>query len=585
MADKTMYTVGGTVQAGTGVYIPRKADEDLLALCRESKFTYILTPRQMGKSSLMMRTAERLRQQGVAAVTIDLSLMGSNLSAEEWYLGILTIIGDKLDLETDAINWWQQQQHMGITQRLTLYFQTVLLREFEKQVVIFIDEIDTTLGLPFTDDFFIAIRYLYNARAANPEFKRLSFVLIGVATPGDLIADPQRTPFNIGQRVDLTDFTAEEALPFARGLGLPPEKAQPVLSRILEWTGGHPYLTQRLCAAIASQAGDDWSEDRIAGAVHSTFFDQTSELDNNLQFVRDMLTRRAPKGTEREVLLTYQQIYRDKTPVKDEEQSLAKNHLKLSGIVKRQNQFLLLRNPIYREVFNAQWIKEHLPTNWVRRLRRLLVALGTSLVIIIILILITSWALESKSEAVRQQGIAEEAKNDAIQARDLAEDSSRVAMEQRAIALEEQAKAIDAAEEAQKQRRIAEQRRREVLRQKAIADSNVVLANAARDSVKQQYYHANYLLAKLLEEKAATALQDAIKTHRNSDYQRTWQYTLAALNQDVRPGQRQAISPAKLLSPDMQSRAFPERWCSTRRYPKAHSVAFSPDGKRLASGS
>ncbi len=82
-------------------------------------------------------------------------------------------------------------------------------------MVIFVDEIDSTLSLPFTDDFYAAIRALYNARASEPELKRLSFVLIGVTTPSDLIRDSQRTPFNIGQRVEVTDFTEEEARPLA----------------------------------------------------------------------------------------------------------------------------------------------------------------------------------------------------------------------------------------------------------------------------------------------------------------------------------------------------------------------------------
>ena len=66
--------------------------------------------------------------------------------------------------------------------------------------MIFVDEIDTTLRLDFTDDFFAAIRFLYQHRAADPALERLSFVLIGVATPGDLIKDAARTPFNIGHR-------------------------------------------------------------------------------------------------------------------------------------------------------------------------------------------------------------------------------------------------------------------------------------------------------------------------------------------------------------------------------------------------
>ncbi|GAB1540308.1 hypothetical protein NUACC21_29770 [Scytonema sp. NUACC21] len=211
MDKASIYTVGGTVQANqNGVYISRQADEELLALCRESKFAYILTSRQMGKSSLMVRAVERLAEEGIQSVVIDLTQVGTQVTAEQWYLGLLTIVEGTLLLETDVVQWWQERSHLGFTQRLTLFFREVLLPEVETPVVIFVDEIDTTLSLNFTDDFFAAVRSLYVARASEPEFQRLSFVLIGVATPGDLIRDPKRTPFNIGQLVDLTDFTFEQ---------------------------------------------------------------------------------------------------------------------------------------------------------------------------------------------------------------------------------------------------------------------------------------------------------------------------------------------------------------------------------------
>jgi hypothetical protein len=120
-----------------------------------------------------------------------------------------------------------------------------------------------TLSLDFTDDFFAAIRYLYVARASDSEFHRLSFVLIGVATPGDLIRDPKRTPFNIGQRVDLTDFTFEEAKPLGEGLGLTTNEVQQVLRWMLEWTGGHPYLSQRLCCIVSQENKKSWSKSDV----------------------------------------------------------------------------------------------------------------------------------------------------------------------------------------------------------------------------------------------------------------------------------------------------------------------------------
>lgn len=358
MAKPSLYTVGGTVQAGSGLYIPRRADEELLTLCRVGVFVYVLTSRQMGKSSLMVRTAEQLAAEGITSIIIDLTEIGVEVTTEQWYLGLLIKLEDQLTLQTKVVDWWQAHAHLGITQRLTIFFREILLAEIATRVVIFIDEIDTTLSLLFTDDFYAAIRYLYNARAFVSEFQRLSFVLLGVATPSDLISDPERTPFNVGQRVDLTDFTFEEAKTLAQGLELPPDEAEQVLKWVLKWTRGHPYLTQRLCQVIAEHDNRIWYEIDVENIVAGTFLGEMSEQDNNLRFVRDMLTKRAPDPTR--VLATYSGIRRGWPPVPDEKQSLIKSHLKLSGVVHRDQSgdSLRVRNPIYQAVFNLEWIKE-----------------------------------------------------------------------------------------------------------------------------------------------------------------------------------------------------------------------------------
>ncbi|MEH1858084.1 MAG: AAA-like domain-containing protein, partial [Nostoc sp.] len=382
MANPTIYTVGGTVQAGGGIYIPRQADEELLGLCRSATFAYVLTPRQMGKSSLMVRTAQTLMDEGIRSVIVDLQELGASVTVEQWYFGFLVKLEDQLMFDTDVVSWWQEHQHLGVSQRLTQFFERVLLTEVEGQVVIFVDEIDSTLSLDFTDDFFIAIRYLYVARATNPEFGRLSFVLMGVATPGDLIRDAKRTPFNIGQRVDLTDFTFEEALPLAEGLGLPSDEVNQILRWVLKWTAGHPYLTQRLCGALVAEASREFVETRFIASlesrdvdriVNSTFFGAMSEQDNNLQFVRDMLTKRAP---DLEVLTIYRQIRLGKRAVVDDEQSLAKSHLKLSGVVRQEYNVLRVRNQIYQQVFDYKWINKHLPFNLRDRWERVKPALS-----------------------------------------------------------------------------------------------------------------------------------------------------------------------------------------------------------------
>jgi len=146
VANPGLYTVGGTVQAGGGIYIPRQADQDLLQLCRDRIFAYVLTPRQMGKSSLMVQTAEQLQTEGVRTAIVDLQDLGAQVTAEQWYFGFLVKLEDQLELETDVVDWWGARSHLGVSQRLTLFFEQVLLNEIAEPIVIFVDEIDSTLS-------------------------------------------------------------------------------------------------------------------------------------------------------------------------------------------------------------------------------------------------------------------------------------------------------------------------------------------------------------------------------------------------------------------------------------------------------
>ena len=393
MSSTRIFTVGGTVQAGGGLYIPRVADEELIELCRKGIFAYVLTPRQMGKSSLMVRTANQLGTEGTRTVIIDLTQIGVEVSAEEWYGGILAIIEDRLELDADVFDWWESHKDLSVTQRLSTFFEEVVLAHTDGKVVIFIDEIDTTLGIPFTDDFFAAIRFIYNARAVTPAFNRLSFVLIGVATPGDLINDAKRTPFNIGTRVDLTDFSLDEARPFAAGLGLPEKLASSVLEWTLKWTSGHPYLTQRLCRAVVEEDREDWTEGDLDKLVEATFFGSRSEQDNNLQFVRDMLTKRANEKAA--VLETYRDVRRSRNGVPDETSSLVKSQLKLSGIVRKDNSMLRLRNPIYSTVFDRNWINANWPDSWIKRNASSIIRVGIVAVIGLAIFSTIQWSRAS----------------------------------------------------------------------------------------------------------------------------------------------------------------------------------------------
>jgi len=358
------YVVGGTLRRDAPSYVVRDADRRLYAALRQGEVCYALTPRQMGKSSLMVRTAAKFRDDGASVAVLDLTGFGQNLNPDQWYNGLLERVGQQMQMEYELEEYWNHHQHVGPLQRWTGAIREVVLTARKSQVVVFIDEIDAIRSLPFsTDEFFAGIREFYNRRTQDPELGRLTFCLLGVATPSDLIRDTRTTPFNIGRRIELADFTPEEAAPLAEGLGRIPKQREQLIARVLYWTGGHPYLTQRLCQSVVEEGAETPSAvDRVCRELFLS--NRARERDDNLLFVRERLLRN--ESDIAGLLALYGKV-RSGNRVRDDETNSLNTILRLSGITKVENGRLRVRNRIYSEVFDNNWITSHLPGAEVRR--------------------------------------------------------------------------------------------------------------------------------------------------------------------------------------------------------------------------
>src|SRR5204863_7682213 len=108
-------------------YVEREADRMLLAALQRGEFCYVLTARQMGKSSLMVRTAGRMREAGFEVVILDLTQIGQNLTPEQWYNGLLTSVGEQLNQEEQLDEFWFGNPHLSPLQRWVAALEHVAL--------------------------------------------------------------------------------------------------------------------------------------------------------------------------------------------------------------------------------------------------------------------------------------------------------------------------------------------------------------------------------------------------------------------------------------------------------------------------
>lgn len=361
------YQVGGSLKVNAATYVTRKADDILYReLCR-GEFCYVFNCRQMGKSSLRVQTKNSLEQQGYACVSLDMTNIGSQtISSAQWYKSIASEIQRGLNIlgRVSLKKWWQEHSDLSPLQHLNLFISDVVLNNVTaEKIFIFVDEIDSVLSLDFTtDDFFALIRYFYNARAENPQFNRLCFALFGVATPSQLISDRSRTPFNIGKAIELTGFELVEAEPLIGGLSQSFSHSRVILAEILYWTGGQPFLTQKLCQlAVANShnmadcSSPEQLADWIAKLTREKIIDNWESQDEpeHLKTIRDRLLKN--EGTVSRLLGLTEQILRHGSIAADE--SWEQRQLLLSNLVVKHRERLSIRNPIYREIFNLAWVE------------------------------------------------------------------------------------------------------------------------------------------------------------------------------------------------------------------------------------
>lgn len=243
----------GVLPLDSPVYITRECDQILRQSIRRSdSLIRIRGARQMGKTSLLARGLDEARQHGMRVVLTDLQVLNNSHfeDADTFLRSLARWIGRQLPHRPAPEEIWDPLN--GPNANFRDFMLESVLGELAEPLVWALDEVDRLFPTPFGAEVFGVLRAWHNERALDPSlpWRNLSIVL-SYATEAQLfIADLNQSPFNVGTRIPMGDFTLSEVQELNRAYASPAGSGEDI-DRLYTLLGGHPYLTNRALHELA----------------------------------------------------------------------------------------------------------------------------------------------------------------------------------------------------------------------------------------------------------------------------------------------------------------------------------------------
>lgn len=327
------------------MYVERAADKQIRRIITEmARPGYVLVARQMGKTNLLLHTKETLQDKQNIFVYIDFSTM-SNYSETECVNALIdTAIEIQFELFTEAeerINALREGRNYNALKMFNRELRILL--EYVNKIVFILDEIDALTRRDYSDKIFSLIRGHYYAATNFPDLKKATYILSGVIEPKDIIKDVNISPFNIGEKIYLSDFNYNEFIQLVNKSEYLNNLSEVFKKHLYSWTKGQPRMTWDLCRAIEDHKLNQLEDiDKLVKYMYLTSFD-IAPIDS--------IRERVKSDSElRDALI---QLSINKGNVLSDD---VKSKLYLAGIIDYQNSIPQFKNPIMEKSLSYDWL-------------------------------------------------------------------------------------------------------------------------------------------------------------------------------------------------------------------------------------
>ncbi|MEH1997122.1 AAA-like domain-containing protein [Nostoc sp.] len=214
------------------------------AILQPGELLRIKAPQKMGKTWLKDKLLSNLAAEGFRTVGLSFQLADIEIltNLDRFLRWFCTNVTSKLGLPTQLDDYWDRE-NLGSKMSCTVYFKEYLLKQADTPLVLFLDDVDWIF--PYTEisaEFFSLLRSWYDEGRSSNIFTRLRVVLIH-STQDYIRLDIERSPFNVGICIELSDFSQQQVQNLAQQYGLDWDAAQ--VEQLMKMVGGYPFLVQQ----------------------------------------------------------------------------------------------------------------------------------------------------------------------------------------------------------------------------------------------------------------------------------------------------------------------------------------------------
>ena len=324
-------------------YVERSADRQIVNVIKDmGRPGYVLVPRQMGKTNLLLHAKKKMADDKNIFVYIDFSSIPIYDDRAFFELLINKAVEEGKEIFGDAKNEIDKLRKERLYDSVNRYTAELLkLLHYVDRLVFVLDEIDALTKSKYSDSIFSQIRSDYFQRVNYKDLYKVTYILSGVFEPKDLIKDPNISPFNIGEKIYLRSFNKSEVNSFIDKANL--SFSEEVKDKIFYWTNGHPRMINDICRELQYIDHPTVTDiDEVVFHCYLEAFDKPPIDGIRRNVEADSILQDAAI----QLLITPENLSID-----------LKQKLYLAGIGDYQGAKFVVRNPIVKEALPIEWLK------------------------------------------------------------------------------------------------------------------------------------------------------------------------------------------------------------------------------------